>query len=370
MVPFLLAQILMQASFYSQIGAKNVSLDFDDWWKEFSNHQVFTAHVDLTNNQLSDLICNPENDKYDIVQKNVKTNNTHLPNPIFMNLTNEEMANSTMITLLDSYTADDTQLIIITFGILGNILTILYIPFKRKLRKPFYYCIINLAVGDTLALFCSPYFLQLARNELSVLKCQYFTFYFVFEIVKQSSNLLSALGVLLLGYVRYLLFVHPFRSRTYLTKRRVFLSFFFCFLLSVGYGCITAYFTYISKGTQYVIIGVIADASVLILVTSILLILFYHRFKTAQTSAAARNTKLPMTVVTIVILALHVLSLLSSLITNLRNFFANLDMTNIFMLYSVLVVVNAIVHSVNPLIYFIKFNVVKRFWTAFFPNRK
>lgn len=354
MVPFLLAQILMQASFYSQIGAKNVSLDFDDWWKEFTNHQVFTAHVDLTNNQLSDLICNPEND--DIVQKNVKTNNTHLPNPIFMNLTNEEMANSTMIALLDSYTTDDTQLIIITFGILGNILTILYIPFKRKLRKPFYYCIINLAVGDTLALFCSPYFLQLARNELSVLKCQYFTFYFVFEIVKQSSNLLSALGVLLLGYVRYLLFVHPFRSRIYLTKRRVFLSFFFCFLISVGYGCITAYFTYISKGTQYVIIGVIADASVLILVTSILLILFYHRFKTAQTSAAARNTKLPMTVVTIVILALHVLSLLSSLITNLRNFFANLDMTNTFMLYSVLVVVNAIV--------------VKRFWTAFFPNRK
>lgn len=184
MVPFLLAQILMQASFYSQIGAKNVSLDFDDWWKEFTNHQVFTAHVDLTNNQLSDLICNPEND--DIVQKNVKTNNTHLPNPIFMNLTNEEMANSTMIALLDSYTADDTQLIIITFGILGNVLTILYIPFKRKLRKPFYYCIINLAVGDTLALFCSPYFLQLARNELSVLKCQYFTFYFVFEIVKQN----------------------------------------------------------------------------------------------------------------------------------------------------------------------------------------
>lgn len=227
MVPFLLAQILMQASFYSQIGAKNVALDFDDWWKEFTNHQVFTAHVDLTNNQLSDLICNPEND--DIVQKNVKTNNTHLPNPIFMNLTNEEMANSTMIALLDSYTVDDTQLIIITFGILGNILTILYIPFKRKLRKPFYYCIINLAVGDTLALFCSPYFLQLARNELSVLKCQYFTFYFVFEIVKQSSNLLSALGVLLLGYVRYLLFVHPFRSRTYLTKRRVFLSFFFLF---------------------------------------------------------------------------------------------------------------------------------------------
>lgn len=131
MVPFLLAQILMQASFYSQIGAKNVSLDFDDWWKEFSNHQVFRAHVDLTNNQLSDLICNPENDKYDIVQKNVKTNNTHLPNPIFMNLTNGEMANSTMIALLDSYTADDTQLIIITFGILGNILTI----FKSLLNE-------------------------------------------------------------------------------------------------------------------------------------------------------------------------------------------------------------------------------------------
>lgn len=369
MVPFLLTQILMQACFHPQIGATNLSLDFNDWIKELfpeqTKHQVFTTTVDLTKSQLTDFVCSWDNIK-EQSGRIIKTNDTYLNNESFMNFTMKTEDLNAFV--LESYIAHDTHLIIITFGILSNILTILYIPLKRKLRKPFYYCIINLAVGDTLALIFSPYFRQLLQNALHFLKCQYFTFYFVLEIVKQTTNLMSALGVLVLGFVRYLLFVHPFRSLIYLTKRRVFLSFFFCFLISVGFGYLTAYFTYKSKGTRYVIISIIADASILILVTIILLVLFYHRFKTAQTSEAARNTKLPMTVVTIVILALNALSLVASLVDDLRNYFADLgDMGDT--LQNIIMVVNAIVHSVNPLIYFIKFNITKRFWTAFIPKR-
>lgn len=75
-----------------------------------------------------------------------------------------------------------------------------------------------------------------------------------------------------------------------------------------------------------------------------------------------------MTVVTIVILALNALSLVASLVDDLRNYFADLgDMGDT--LQNIIIVVNAIVHSVNPLIYFIKFNITKRFWTAFISKR-
>lgn len=165
MVPFLLTQILMQACFHPQIGATNLSLDFNDWIKELfpeqTKHQVFTTTVDLTKSQLTDFVCSWDNIK-EQSGRIIKTNDTYLNNELFMNFTMKTEDLNAFV--LESYIAHDTQLIIITFGILSNILTILYIPLKRKLRKPFYYCIINLAVGDTLALIFSPYFRQLLQN--------------------------------------------------------------------------------------------------------------------------------------------------------------------------------------------------------------
>lgn len=173
-------------------------------------------------------------------------------------------------------------------------------------------------------------------------------------------DLFSEFGVLILGYVRYLLFVHPFRSIEYLTKSRVLFSFIFSFVFSGLYGYLTVNVLFGSKGLKYIIISTLFDGLSFILLLIILIIFFWNRFKAAQTSVSARDTKLPMTVVTVIILALNALKLAASLANNVRFLIFEYKITKDSDKETSFILVNIVVHSVNPLVYFLKFSSEKR----------
>lgn len=126
--------------------------------------------------------------------------------------------------------------IIIAAGIVGNVITILYIPLQKNLRKPFYYCIINLAVGDAIALLVNPYCHNLLLLFFNLGPCTFSIYQFILETIIRFSKLFSEMGALILGFVRFLLFVYPIKSRMYLKEYQVFLSFFFSFIISAAYG--------------------------------------------------------------------------------------------------------------------------------------
>lgn len=329
--------------------------------EETHNDTIDTEHRnillpthDLTQKELMDFLCS--SNAFLIEHFPGMSNETRVTNQTIGLINITYIAENMMFEMSDNNVVPP---IMIAIGIIGNLITILYIPMRKKLRKPFYYCVLNLALGDIMALLFNPYFRKLFL-ELHPGACTYASFMIVFEIFKQSFDLFSEFGVLILGYVRYLLFVHPFRSIEYLTKSRVLFSFIFSFVFSGLYGYLTVIVLFGSKGLKYIIISTLFDGLSFILLLIILIIFFCNRFKAAQTSVSARDTKLPMTVVTVIILALNALELASSLANNVRFLIFEYKITKDSDKETSFILVNIVVHSVNPLIYFLKFSSERR----------
>lgn len=329
--------------------------------EETHNDTIDTEHRnillpthDLTQKELMDFLCSSNA----FLMENFPgmSNETRITNQTIGLINITYIAENMMFEMSDNNVVPP---IMIAIGIIGNLITISYIPMRKKLRKPFYYCVLNLALGDIMALLFNPYFRKLFL-ELHPGACTYASFMIVFEIFKQSFDLFSEFGVLILGYVRYLLFVHPFRSIEYLTKSRVLFSFIFSFVFSGLYGYLTVNVLFGSKGLKYIIISTLFDGLSFILLLIILIIFFCNRFKAAQTSVSARDTKLPMTVVTVIILALNALKLASSLANNVRFLIFEYKITKDSDKETSFILVNIVVHSVNPLIYFLKFSSERR----------
>lgn len=288
-------------------------------------------------------------------------NESKILTAVFEKLLNTTANLSLNITTIEGYgKLSVVEPIIIAAGIVGNVLTILYIPLQKNLRKPFYYCIINLAVGDAIALLVNPYCHNLLLYFLNLGQCTFSIYQFILETIIRFSKLFSEMGALILGFVRFLLFVYPIKSRMYLKEYQVFLSFFFSFIISLAYGYLSSHFISNTKGFRYIIISSTVDGLSLILLLTILLVLFYHRYKAAHTSLSAQNTKLPMTVVTIIILALNTFNVATSFFNTFRYFVPSNELSMFILAESYIAIVSAIVHSVNPLIYFIRFNAVRR----------
>lgn len=288
-------------------------------------------------------------------------NESKIPSAIIEKLLNTTADLRSNITTIEGYgKLSVIEPIIIAAGIVGNVLTILYIPLQTNLRKPFYYCIINLAVGDAIALLVNPYCHNLLLYFLNLRPCTFSIYQFILETIIRFSKLFSEMGALILGFVRFLLFVYPIKSRMYLKEYQVFLSFFFSFIISAAYGYLSSHFISDTKGFRYIITSSAVDGLSLILLLTILLVLFYHRYKAAHTSLSAQNTKLPMTVVTIIILALNTFNVATSCLYTFRYFVPPNELTMFILVESYIAIVSAIVHSVNPLIYFIRFNAVRR----------
>lgn len=329
--------------------------------EETHNDTIDTEHRnillpthDLTQKELMDFLCSSNA----FLMENFPgmSNETRITNQTIGLINITYIAENVMFEMSDNNVVPP---IMIAIGIIGNLITILYIPMRKKLRKPFYYCVLNLALGDIMALLFNPYFRKLFL-ELHPGACTYASFMIVFEIFKQSFDLFSEFGVLILGYVRYLLFVHPFRSIEYLTKSRVLFSFIFSFVFSGLYGYLTVNVLFGSKGLKYIIISTLFDGLSFILLLIILIIFFWNRFQAAQTSVSARDTKLPMTVVTVIILALNALKLAASLANNVRFLIFEYKITKDSDKETSFILVNIVVHSVNPLIYFLKFSSERR----------
>lgn len=325
----------------------NDTIDTEHW-------NILLPTHDLTQKELMDFLCSSNA----FLMENFPgmNNETRITNQTIGLINITYIAENVMFEMSDNNVVPP---IMIAIGIIGNLITILYIPMRKKLRKPFYYCVLNLALGDIMALLFNPYFRKLFL-ELHPGACTYASFMIVFEIFKQSFDLFSEFGVLILGYVRYLLFVHPFRSIEYLTKSRVLFSFIFSFVFSGLYGYLTVNVLFGSKGLKYIIISTLFDGLSFILLLIILIIFFCNRFKAAQTSVSARDTKLPMTVVTVIILALNALKLASSLANNVRFLIFEYKITKDSDKETSFILVNIVVHSVNPLIYFLKFSSERR----------
>lgn len=87
----------------------------------------------------------------------------------------------------------------------------------------------------------------------------------------------------------------------------------------------------------------------LILLFIMLIFFFPHKMKAAESSVSARNTKLSMNVVTIIILALNTLEFSASLVNNVRYFLPEYKGIMLSSIKHFLIIVNVVVHSVNPL---------------------
>lgn len=359
-------QILLMGCILHLTQATNDSRqDFDpgDLESVFSNINIIWDEalfptMDITQKQIIDTFCSGT--AVNVIEIPFLSNESNAILESFLNATkNRSFGKFSVI-----------EPIIIITGIVSNFLTILYIPLKKNLRKPFYYCIMNLALGDTIALLVNPYCHNMILLLLQPGPCTVSVYRFILETINRFSKLFSEMGVLILGFVRFLLFVHPIKSRIYLTKYRVLLSFFFSFVISAAYGYLTNYFISDTKGVQYIIAISIVDGLSFILLLVIFLVLFYYRYKAARTSVSAQNTKLPMTVVTIIILALNASRVAASLVNNFRYLFMSNQYPMFNILDSYFAIASAIVHSVNPLIYFIKFNAARQICITCLPEGK
>lgn len=261
----------------------------------------------------------------------------------------------------DSNDMVSTFFVYTTVGLVGNIATIVYIVVKKKLRKPFFVCIVNLAIADLICLLRYLYKIFLPETTFVTDPCTYYWVEKIMTIVRKSAKCFALLAVLNMGIVRFLLFVYPLKSRAYLTAQKILIICWLSVPLSIGYGYLVHHLVLNTKGTMYYIVAVLPDSCFFIMIAAILIFFFYKRFMTARRSISAQNTKLRMSIVTLIILFLNMLALAVSVIDNLQYVFygdSNLDWwTRIREMLTH--IMDAIIHSINPYIYFINFSILK-----------
>lgn len=248
-----------------------------------------------------------------------------------------------------------------TAGIVGNIATIVFIVVKKKIRKPFFVCIVNLAFAD---LICLLTYLKLVKPDSTFLTdpCSYYWVEKIMAILRKSAKCLALLAVLNMGIVRFLLFVYPLKSRAYLTRKKILILCGVSVPLSAGYGYLVNYLAINTTGTMFYVASVLPEACFFITIAAILIIFFYKRLMTARRSTSAQNTKLKMSIVTLIILFLNLLTLVVSAIENLQyTSFSGINHDSWFNNHVVglIFISDILIHSINPYIYLINFSYLK-----------
>lgn len=248
-----------------------------------------------------------------------------------------------------------------TAGIVGNIATIVFIVVKKKIRKPFFVCIVNLAFAD---LICLLTYLKLIKPDSTFLTdpCSYYWVEKIMAILRKSAKCLALLAVLNMGIVRFLLFVYPLKSRAYLTRKKILILCGVSVPLSAGYGYLVNYLALNTTGTMFYVASVLPEACFFITIAAILIIFFYKRLMTARRSTSAQNTKLKMSIVTLIILFLNLLTLVVSAIENLQyTSFSGINHDSWFNNHVVglIFISDILIHSINPYIYLINFSYLK-----------
>lgn len=98
-------------------------------------------------------------------------------------------------------------------GMLGNLITILYVTYSKQLHTPTFLAICSLAVTDFIVVLFSLV-VQLAIKNVFFLNNIIFVLYIIIYIAMVKSSC----DVVLLFFLRYALIVHPLKCRQYLTK--------------------------------------------------------------------------------------------------------------------------------------------------------
>lgn len=243
-------------------------------------------------------------------------------------------------------------------GCIANIITVVMILRTLRLHRPFYYSVLFLALSDIC--FHCLFFVQrgLFFSEI----CHFFRTFRLLEIVRYSIKLNSSLNVILLSLVRFLMFVHPLRSRIFLTNRKIVLGACTCLTLSIGYGFGIEYFIWTSQLKNLTYIYIIDDVALLTFLFIVIIWFLIERIGTASKSEAAKNLKTRMTLIVFAILCLNSINALFQILKKASGFeISELDYIRVittgnddiaFEIRIVSQVVNLFVHSINPLLYF------------------
>lgn len=277
--------------------------------------------------------------------------------PFLPNFTRKEphliqVESSSLIHVIDICT-----LVLFTIGFVASSITSLVIIKLPRLHKPFYVSVFFLSLSD---LFCIITFLVRTALGRMMDFCQFNAIYNLLEIIRYSTKLNASLNVLILSTVRYMLFVYPIRSKLFLTNRKMILSAVLSFALSLGYGIFIINFIWVSKFKNLKIIYVADDVILLFFFVLVNISFFINRIRAANVSRVARHLKTRMTLIVFCILSMNAVNALFEILTALQSFqiggHENINDLKVpdspIHVFLISKIVYAIVHLVNPFIYF------------------
>ncbi|XP_052680588.1 type-1 angiotensin II receptor A-like [Crassostrea angulata] len=173
--------------------------------------------------------------------------------------------------------------VIAVLGVIGNIVTIVIISYRSKLKTPTFVAIKCLAVSDFFGLI--TVLLEHFTNAISILLTQKNIFIMLYRFILFTVQHNSPCQILLLCAVRYLLVVHPFDSRRYLTVTLVSLGSLTLWILSFVFAVIFGYLIS-SFYNDSILYSAIKDSvsiiQVLYLLAVVIIILSRHYYSTRR----------------------------------------------------------------------------------------
>lgn len=268
------------------------------------------------------------------------------------------------------------SLVILVFGIVGNIVTFFKIVLNKRLHKPVSISIACLAVAD----FCCLC-IQFIRIPLS--QCSYLTDtigkMIVLNITAASTNS-STMHIILLAAIRYCLIVHPFRTKCRLTSGKVIasscISWIISLVLGILYGIYNRkyYNNNVDEKTD-AIVQLVIGLYVLLLPVTFFLIFFIKELRTMKRSLLPKRTSKSIKAVSRmigIILILYVVFILPYVVADTCRVlylhhkldFLEADSTMfdtiIIPMYSVAQIMILFNYAVNPFIYFLYSRIIFR----------
>lgn len=248
--------------------------------------------------------------------------------------------------------------VIAVLGVIGNIVTIVIISYRSKLKTPTFVAIKCLAVSDFFGLI--TVLLEHFTNALSILFTQKNIFIMLYRFILFTVLHNSPCQVLLLCAVRYLLVVHPFDSRRYLTVTVVSLGSLTLWILSFVFAVIFGYLisSFYNDSILYSAIKnsvSIIQVLYLLAVVIIILIMHYKKILIIRKSSTRRQIDTKMNLIATVMLFGFVVCRIPMTVFFILTLIRRLDlflehMGNSYILLSI------ITFSYNPYILFLLTN--------------
>jgi hypothetical protein len=260
------------------------------------------------------------------------------------------------------------NIIVNTVGSGSNLVAILVIMFTKRLRKPFYMCVLSLCTSDIFYFVNLLVFENLSTSGL----CSHLKQGMIMNCSLYSVKMFSKLNVVLLASVRYVMFVYPLKSRVHLTNRLILALSLTAMVLSIAYGMFMGRVIWVIPYSRIRILSIIDDAILVLIVVILNCAFLVRRLRVAKTSQAARDLKLRMTVVVIIILILHILSSCQTTVYNILQYDdssidAILDLNNAVIFGFILI---KVVHFIDPFIFFFSSPMVIKSITSLFSKCK